>query len=100
RLEGRERMRTGHGDTDGLPDDDPAGDPATAPDRLAHQDEVQPGVEQLGDLRVRRQRVHADRVERFVSLPDVLPVCALVVCHRGAGTTLAALAHAVPVVVL
>jgi UDP:flavonoid glycosyltransferase YjiC (YdhE family) len=40
------------------------------------------------------------RVERFVSLPDVLPACALVVCHGGAGTTLAALAHAVPVVVL
>src|SRR5205814_4765695 len=35
------------------------------------------------------------RVERFVSLPDVLPACALVVCHGGAGTTLAALAHAV-----
>ncbi|MEV6877840.1 glycosyltransferase [Amycolatopsis sp. NPDC051128] len=40
------------------------------------------------------------RIERFVSLPDVLPACALVVCHGGAGTTLAALVHAVPVVVL
>jgi UDP:flavonoid glycosyltransferase YjiC (YdhE family) len=40
------------------------------------------------------------RVERFISLPDVLPACALVICHDGAGTTLAALAHAVPVLVL
>ena len=40
------------------------------------------------------------RVERFVSLPDILPTCALAVCHGGAGTTLAALAHAVPVIVL
>ena len=40
------------------------------------------------------------RAEPFVSLPDVLPACALVVCHGGAGTTPAALAHAVPVVVL
>lgn len=40
------------------------------------------------------------RFTRFVSLPDVLPACALVVCHGGAGTTLAALAHGRPLVVL
>jgi UDP:flavonoid glycosyltransferase YjiC (YdhE family) len=40
------------------------------------------------------------RRERFVSLPDLLPCCAVVVTHGGAGTTLAALAHGVPVLVL
>lgn len=37
-------------------------------------------------------------VRRFVSLPDLLPECAVVVCHGGAGTTLAALSHGVPVI--
>jgi UDP:flavonoid glycosyltransferase YjiC (YdhE family) len=40
------------------------------------------------------------RLETFVSLPDLLPRCALVVSHGGAGTTMAALAHGVPVLVL
>ena len=50
----------------------------------------------------RHPAVPGDRIraERFVSLPDVLPACALVVCHGGAGTTLAALAHGLPLVVL
>lgn len=33
-----------------------------------------------------------------VSLPDLLPRCRLVICHGGAGTTLAALASGVPLV--
>jgi UDP:flavonoid glycosyltransferase YjiC (YdhE family) len=37
-------------------------------------------------------------VQAFVSLPDLLPWCALVVTHGGAGTTLAALAYGAPVV--
>lgn len=40
------------------------------------------------------------RFERFVSMPDLLPRCSLVVTHGGAGTTLAALAHGLPVLVL
>lgn len=40
------------------------------------------------------------RVEPFVSLPAVLPRCSLVVCHGGAGTTLAALASGLPVLLL
>ena len=40
------------------------------------------------------------RFESFVSLPDLLPRCSLVVSHGGAGTTLAALAHGLPVLVL
>jgi L-noviosyl transferase len=40
------------------------------------------------------------RLERFVSLPDLLPRCAVVVTHGGAGTTLAALACGVPVLIL
>lgn len=40
------------------------------------------------------------RLEKFVSLPDLLPHCALVVTHGGAGTTLAALAYGVPVLVM
>ncbi|HET7416900.1 MAG TPA: nucleotide disphospho-sugar-binding domain-containing protein [Solirubrobacterales bacterium] len=39
-------------------------------------------------------------VRPFVPLPDVLSRCALVVTHGGAGTTLAALASGVPVVVV
>jgi UDP:flavonoid glycosyltransferase YjiC (YdhE family) len=39
------------------------------------------------------------QVERFVSLPAVLARASLVVCHGGAGTTLAALAHGVPLVI-
>jgi UDP:flavonoid glycosyltransferase YjiC (YdhE family) len=40
------------------------------------------------------------RFEKFVSLPDLLPRCAVVVSHGGAGTTLAALAHGLPLLVL
>jgi UDP:flavonoid glycosyltransferase YjiC (YdhE family) len=40
------------------------------------------------------------RLERFVSLPDLLPHCTVVVSHGGAGTTLAALACGVPVLIL
>lgn len=39
-------------------------------------------------------------VREFVSLPDLLPECRLVVSHGGAGTTLAALASGVPLVVV
>jgi UDP:flavonoid glycosyltransferase YjiC (YdhE family) len=37
-------------------------------------------------------------VRTFVALDELLPACAIAVTHGGAGTTLAALAHAVPVV--
>jgi UDP:flavonoid glycosyltransferase YjiC (YdhE family) len=40
------------------------------------------------------------RVERWLSLRAILPVCSAVVCHAGAGTTLAALAHGLPLVLL
>lgn len=42
-----------------------------------------------------------DRVHEtpFVDLTDVLPACTLVVCHGGAGTVLAALAHGLPLIV-
>ncbi|MDT7539153.1 MAG: hypothetical protein QOI82_2738 [Actinomycetota bacterium] len=40
------------------------------------------------------------RLEKFVSLPDLLPRCAVAISHGGAGTTLAALAHGVPLLVL
>lgn len=39
-------------------------------------------------------------VREFVSLPGLLSRCRLVVSHGGAGTTLAALAHGVPLVVV
>jgi UDP:flavonoid glycosyltransferase YjiC (YdhE family) len=42
-------------------------------------------------------RVH---VERWVSLPSLFERCDLVVCHGGAGTVLAALAAAVPLLLL
>lgn len=38
------------------------------------------------------------RVERYVPLTMLLPRCDLVVCHAGWGTTIAALAHGLPVV--
>ena len=40
------------------------------------------------------------RLEKFVSLPDLLPHCSLVVTHGGAGTTMGALAHGLPVLVM
>jgi MGT family glycosyltransferase len=40
------------------------------------------------------------RIERFVDQAGVLPRCAAVVCHGGSGTTLGALAHAVPLVLV
>jgi UDP:flavonoid glycosyltransferase YjiC (YdhE family) len=40
------------------------------------------------------------RVERFIPLAYVLPRCNLVVCHGGSGTTLAALAHGLPLVIV
>ncbi len=40
------------------------------------------------------------RCGTFVSLPELLPECRLVVGHGGAGTTLAALASGVPLVVV
>ena len=45
---------------------------------------------------------HADRVavSSFVSFPDLLPRCRVVVCHAGAGTVLAALAAGVPLVLV
>jgi UDP:flavonoid glycosyltransferase YjiC (YdhE family) len=39
-------------------------------------------------------------VQRFVSLPDLLPSCRIVVCHAGSGTVLAALSAGAPVVLL
>jgi UDP:flavonoid glycosyltransferase YjiC (YdhE family) len=36
----------------------------------------------------------------FVALPDLLPRCAVVMTHGGAGTTLAALSHGIPVIVI
>ena len=40
------------------------------------------------------------RVERFVPQEDVLPACAAAVVHGGSGTTLAALAHGLPLVLV
>ena len=40
------------------------------------------------------------RVERFVPQADVLPACAAVVAHGGSGSTLAALAHGLPLVLV
>ena len=40
------------------------------------------------------------RVERFLPLAHLLPRCDLVVCHGGSGTTLAALAHGLPLVIV
>ena len=40
------------------------------------------------------------RVERFVPQEDVLPACAAVVAHAGSGSTLAALAHGLPLVLV
>ena len=40
------------------------------------------------------------RLEHFVPQADVLPSCAAVVCHGGSGTTLGALAHGVPLVLV
>ncbi|MDF2748841.1 MAG: jadS [Gaiellaceae bacterium] len=40
------------------------------------------------------------RIERFVDQAGVLPHCAAVVCHGGSGTTLGALAHGVPLVLV
>jgi len=58
----------------------------TGNDALAHQLEA----------------AHPGRVKarRFVSLPDLLPRCRLVICHGGAGTVLAALRAGVPLVLL
>lgn len=39
-------------------------------------------------------------VERFVPQTDVLPHCSLVVAHGGSGSTLGALAHGVPLLIL
>lgn len=40
------------------------------------------------------------RVERYVPLTVLLPRCDVVVCHAGWGTTIAALAHGLPVVAI
>jgi UDP:flavonoid glycosyltransferase YjiC (YdhE family) len=40
------------------------------------------------------------RVERWLSLPEVIESCRLVVCHGGAGTTLAALIAGIPLLLL
>ncbi len=40
------------------------------------------------------------RVERFVPQAHVLPLCAAVVAHGGSGTTLGALAHGLPLVIV
>lgn len=40
------------------------------------------------------------RVEGFVPQEELLPRCAVVICHGGAGSTLGALTHGVPVIVL
>ncbi|MCW2572434.1 MAG: glycosyltransferase [Frankiales bacterium] len=40
------------------------------------------------------------RLEKFLSLPDLLSHCAVVVSHGGAGTTMAALAHGVPLLIM
>lgn len=40
------------------------------------------------------------RVERFVPQADVLPACTAVVAHAGSGSTLAALAHGLPLVLV
>jgi UDP-N-acetylglucosamine transferase subunit ALG13 len=40
------------------------------------------------------------RVERFVPQAELLPHCDAVICHGGAGTTLGALAHGVPLVIV
>lgn len=40
------------------------------------------------------------RIERFVDQASVLPGCAAVVCHGGSGTTLGALAHGLPLVLV
>ena len=40
------------------------------------------------------------RVERYVPQAQILSDCDLVVCHGGSGTVLAALAHAVPLVIV
>lgn len=40
------------------------------------------------------------RVEKFIPIALVLPLCSAVVCHGGAGTTLAALGLGVPMLVL
>ena len=40
------------------------------------------------------------RVERFVPQEDVLPACAAAVVHGGSGSTLAALAHGLPLVLV
>jgi UDP:flavonoid glycosyltransferase YjiC (YdhE family) len=39
-------------------------------------------------------------IEQWVSLAALLPRCSAVLCHAGAGTTLAALAHRLPLVLL
>jgi UDP:flavonoid glycosyltransferase YjiC (YdhE family) len=48
------------------------------------------------------EAVDDDRVHAvdWVSLPDLLPLCSLVVGHGGAGTTMAALVHGVPLLLL
>jgi UDP:flavonoid glycosyltransferase YjiC (YdhE family) len=40
------------------------------------------------------------RVEQYVAQSFILPRCAAVVCHAGSGTTLAALSHGLPLVVI
>jgi UDP:flavonoid glycosyltransferase YjiC (YdhE family) len=40
------------------------------------------------------------RVQRFVAQAEVLPRCAAVVCHAGAGTMLGTLAHGLPMLML
>ena len=40
------------------------------------------------------------RVERFIPQAEILPTCALVIHHGGAGTTFGALAHGVPQVII
>ena len=38
-------------------------------------------------------------IERYVPQSSLLPLCSVVICHGGAGTTLGALAHGVPLLV-
>lgn len=53
-----------------------------------------------GDLDAVAAAAPFARVERFVDQDEILPSCAVAVCHGGSGTILGALAHGVPAVVL
>jgi MGT family glycosyltransferase len=57
-------------------------------------------VGQAGDPESLRPWPPGVRVERFVPQESVLPACAAVISHGGSGTTLGALAHGLPQVML